>query len=373
MYRFIMLVGLFASGAALTGCATHGLQRDQDQIRHALLDLYTNQIMDNLVRQRNGLPIIQLDYINANATLTITDKMSMIDNLVTANPGVLSVVKASAATVAYTTTNTVTPSVSSDRSNQVQVTAVPVITSDAVYDAYRDFLAIPGSLQESCAPPPPGVAHLCKKCGHTHYWVPVEYQKAFLALALATTAQRGDPAAGPDLFYAVKLMKFMGQEPPPVPEEKMKFLRVKLNKKIPADTGYIEIGAAASAPAAKAPATALTPPAKTPTPAPAPGAAQPADGAAASDPSKISRFFIADSQPSGTKRLRQTDEIIIYFDPAKAKGNIKTADDLFTMPPTAANIYLDRNRPSTSAVNEAQNRIEFQLQQIQLNQYRLGQ
>ena len=142
------------------------------RIHALLLDLYTDQIMDNVIRQHNGLPIIQLDYINANATLTITGKASTADTVMTVSPGVLSILKTSMATVANTTMNTVTPSMTGDRSNQVQVTAVPVITSDAVYDAYREFLALPGSLQQSCEPPPPSAMHLCKKCDRVYYLDP---------------------------------------------------------------------------------------------------------------------------------------------------------------------------------------------------------
>jgi len=40
----------------MTGCTAVQAVRDQDVIRARLLDLYTSQIMDNLVRARNGLP-----------------------------------------------------------------------------------------------------------------------------------------------------------------------------------------------------------------------------------------------------------------------------------------------------------------------------
>src|SRR5260370_41606300 len=112
MYRLTAVIVLCACTSAFTGCAMHPLQGDQDKIRCALLDLYTDQIMDNLVRQHSGLPIIQLDYINANATLTITGKASAADALVTTAPGVLSVIKGSPPAVAKTTMNTLTASVS---------------------------------------------------------------------------------------------------------------------------------------------------------------------------------------------------------------------------------------------------------------------
>src|ERR1700724_3054963 len=41
-----------------SGCRSQQLARDEDHIRCAVLELQTNQIMDNLIRIRRGLPII---------------------------------------------------------------------------------------------------------------------------------------------------------------------------------------------------------------------------------------------------------------------------------------------------------------------------
>ena len=51
------------------------------------------------------------------------------------------------------------------------------------------------SLQRSASPPPKGAAVVCRLWkDNNYYWVPVDYQKAFFALCLATVA-RGKPAA----------------------------------------------------------------------------------------------------------------------------------------------------------------------------------
>src|SRR5438046_1026750 len=62
--------------ALISGCAVYDLHRDQDQMRQALLDLYTDQIMDNLIRASNGMPIVQLDYSNATGTITCKQNAS---------------------------------------------------------------------------------------------------------------------------------------------------------------------------------------------------------------------------------------------------------------------------------------------------------
>src|SRR6516164_8089761 len=65
----------FAVGAAALclcgpGCRSAQLRHDQDCMRTALLDLYTNQIMDNLIRAYNGYPIVQLDYSDITGAVT---------------------------------------------------------------------------------------------------------------------------------------------------------------------------------------------------------------------------------------------------------------------------------------------------------------
>src|SRR5205823_6472697 len=97
---------------------------------------------------------------------------------------------------------------------QVALTATPVTTCNEVYDAYLEFLALPGSLRCSLTPPPEGAAHISKKCGDQYYWVPVEYKKHFLGLALATTAQRRKGLGLPPIeYYEAKLQEIMSPKP----------------------------------------------------------------------------------------------------------------------------------------------------------------
>ena len=361
MRRLTMILVLVCSSVQ-TGCVAHGLQNDQDKIRHTLLDLCTNQIMDNLIRQHNGMPIIHLDYSNAFSQITVTDKAGLSDGLITNNPGVLSKIAGSAATVVTSTMNTVTGTLSADRANQVSVIATPVTAGDEVYNAYREFLKIPGSLRESCSPPPAGAAHLCKKCGCVYYWVPAEYKMAFLHLALTTTAQRAQPVAPLDAFFAAKIVDVLKTVDDDSDAGKQK-IYVKLSKKIPIDTGRIEITAAS---AQKSPAPAATDKtAPTPLGKGAPAAPAPAPVGGGSDSASKTATF--DFDPDKSKSLIHTDEIIIYF--KNSQGVFKTAQDLQNLD---AKLTLRSHRPVTPAINDVGSRIEFQLQQIQFNQTRLG-
>ena len=158
-------VGVILCLAVLSGCAVHQVHKDHDLIRNTLLDLYTNQIIDNLIRAKNGMPIIQLDYTQATAMVTNTNMISGGDSqAVTAN----NLLTIPAATLAATRTiaTTLTGNLGNTNANQVTIAAAPVTTTNAVYDAYLQFLdeeKNPGSLMVTPHPPKPGTAHICRK------------------------------------------------------------------------------------------------------------------------------------------------------------------------------------------------------------------
>ena len=151
---------------------------------------------------------------------------------------------------------------------------------------------------------------------------------------------------------------------------------VKLDKKIPADTGVIELGASSSGQGAET-ATPAPPGSSSATSGKPAAPMSGTPGASASDSAKTSRFDLADYQPTEARRLPQVDQVIIYMnDDTGTKGDIKTPQDpmnALNTGPVGARVFLSRNRPSLPAGNDVQSRIEFQLQQIQLNQLRLGQ
>src|SRR5262249_21162256 len=157
-------------------------------------------------------------------------------------------------------------------SNQVSLNAAPVNATPAVYDAYRQFLLIPGSLQVTCTPPPEGAAHLCKQCGKQYYWVPAQFKKEFLGLALVTITDRAAALPPPDPCYAVTLLEPVSQQT--LPEPGFVRLIVKMDKKIPNDSGRVEIGT----------------------------------------PAGTVVFQIAEYQLPQGPRVLQTDRLVIYFD-----------------------------------------------------------
>jgi hypothetical protein len=344
-----LLLSFCLCGLAPAGCAVPELRDDQDKIRGALLDLYTNQIIDNLIRASNGMPIIQLDYINAAANITVMESANLSDSLVTtrssaAAPSLtgtsmlsravagtsraLTVVAGTTFTITRSTMNTLMGGGSASNSNQVAVTASPVTTSNEVYDAYLAFLTLPGSLQASPQPPPEGAAHICKKCGNVYYWVPAEYKKEFLGLALATTAQRGRPIPAPEA-YEVILKEILDT---PVKEDADLYsFTVKLDHKIPNDSGKIVFD----------------------------------DGAVLT--------FDAYTPPMGPQPS-ETDRLKLYLDLRKAPLGAKSVEAFRAKLPLTKPVkaYVRGRRPEPPTTNDLLNRTNFQLQQIQFNQLRTG-
>ena len=109
--------------------------KDHDLIRTTLLDLYTNQIMDNLVRAKNGMPIIQLDYTQATAMVTITNSIGGSDTQALTGSKLLTIPAATLATT-RTLATTLMGNLGNTNANQITIAATPLITSNEVYDAY---------------------------------------------------------------------------------------------------------------------------------------------------------------------------------------------------------------------------------------------
>jgi hypothetical protein len=328
---------IFAALLSLSGCAVRELCNDQDKIRHCLLHLYTNQIMDNLIRASQGLPIIQLDYSNATATITVRENASLNDALATTRSTVITKAMATTVGITRTTFNTLTGAVGGENTNQVAVTASPVTTINEVYDAYLGFLSLPGSLQASPSPPPKGVALITAQCGDTYYWVPIQFRKEFLGLALATTAQRGKPLLPPDEYFSVRMIEVVSPKPLSK-EKKAATIVVKFDMKVPNDVGRLEIRQTDK-----------------------------------QGKETVYRLFVTEYDPADMPRPSETDRLTLQFIPERMPDGMNTPFDLNANLPLEVRLYLTSSRPIQSPTTpQLLDRVNFQLQQIQFNQLRTG-
>src|SRR5690349_14841759 len=79
----------------LPGCLARQVARDGRDLRGAIQDLYTDQVMDNLIRAYEGLPFVQLAYHDlvvqdANSLTASAMSDTMVQDLKTTGPlGVL--------------------------------------------------------------------------------------------------------------------------------------------------------------------------------------------------------------------------------------------------------------------------------------------
>jgi hypothetical protein len=215
----IALILLIVHGAC--GCRARQLGSDQDRFRHALLQMQTQQIMDNLVRIHRGLPIVHMDYTQITGTVTQDAQADL-----TGIP------------------SDVLLGLSGKQENQLTVTGNPVIDPN-VYMAYLDFVNKENHLIVTEEPPPEGAAHLCQECCGSYYWIPAEFRIEFLELSLKVGGMRGQPQLAPDFVSATvneATRHFPGGEvvtDDPANGDKI-YLILKLDKSMKADRGKVQ-------------------------------------------------------------------------------------------------------------------------------------
>jgi hypothetical protein len=243
--RGFRLAVLLATVVALGGCRSSALQKDQDRFRQTILDSYTNQIMDNLIRASNAMPIVQVDFTNITGTVTDVGSVGTSPSTTTTDDTQLTFAALKKLTQRVTErmfANTAAWNLNASRQQQLSATGVPVIDKPEIYRAYLDFLSKPGSLVRDCNPPPPELAHLVRKVGETYFYVPTSYRKEFFELVLKTTVMRGEPAVPSETFKS-KVEKAVVKPPAPGDtglRNTVHELTLTLAKPIPNDSGTLK-------------------------------------------------------------------------------------------------------------------------------------
>jgi hypothetical protein len=146
------------------------------QQRSDILEAYSNQIMDNLIRASSGKPFVHFAFVDSTGNV-----------------------------------------------------AKPVQDA-AIYDAYLYFLSLDGSFKSNDKPPSPSSYHILQHKDGRYYWIPVEFKPQFFALALATTTLGGMPGATPH-SYDVTVMGLAA--PPEMYQRNTMVFSVFIDKKVP--------------------------------------------------------------------------------------------------------------------------------------------
>lgn len=174
------------------GCRSDRLVSDQSCFRSQLLDLYTEQLMDNLIRAHKGLPILHVDYTNITGSMTDSGTAGLALDF----PGVTSTGGGSLEC-------------------QLTVTGNPVIANAEVYNAYLNFIALPDALIQSAEAPPEGAAHIVQCDDDCYYWVPITYRREFFDLAMRTIARADVPKADQRVLVTATIQKIQVLAPNP--------------------------------------------------------------------------------------------------------------------------------------------------------------
>ncbi len=194
--------------AALTlfsGCYHTQVRNDGNQVRKALLEMYTDQAMDNLIRARNNLPFIQLNYHDLLVQATDQYTGTFTNTQTFAADRSLTFIKLAASAMRTVGTN-FSFGGTAQRQDLLSFKADPITDQDDIYDKYLAFARDPARFQVSDHAPRFPV-HLMRKFQGCYYYIPCEYAQDFLELILQTTIQRGFNAA--PCAYQVTILSAM--------------------------------------------------------------------------------------------------------------------------------------------------------------------
>lgn len=168
-----------------TGCKSTRLSHDGNEVRGALLQLYEDQAMDNLIRARRNQPVVHLDFdgINVQESDSLSANYGGSQNSTQPLAG--------AARAVATGWNLGT---SASNSATLSYDAKPVNNDTGIYDLYRDFADRPDFLCEGTELPDWDV-HIYREKDGCFYWIACDQSRTFYEFMMATTFdRRKDPA-----------------------------------------------------------------------------------------------------------------------------------------------------------------------------------
>ena len=145
-----------------TGCAYKQTRVSQEGMRETLLDLYTDQVMDNLIRTQQNLPILQVAYSNAVGQVTNTTTVQI-------NEGEQWNHNVDGFTPGKSFEDFFNIGGSQGITDQISVVADPMVKPSIAkaYGSYADKV----KLEVSTAKPKPGVYHVLRKFGNAFYYI----------------------------------------------------------------------------------------------------------------------------------------------------------------------------------------------------------
>lgn len=136
-HSFLVLAGT----AIMSGCTSTHVHWNATKLREAAIEYYSDQVMDNLIRARNG----EL-FLHVNLTLLTAQVTSKVAGNVGAGETTTDTITRGPAGLISAAATTVKPfswSVTPERSDVLTLTAVPEINDSPMYELYIQFLNLP--------------------------------------------------------------------------------------------------------------------------------------------------------------------------------------------------------------------------------------
>jgi hypothetical protein len=217
------------------GCLAHQVARDGQSYRQAILAMYDEQIMDNLIRASENEPFVQVAYRDLYVQDEDTYSGSVQDlNLEQSVRD--SGAKGALTSLARTFSNAWTYGAAAKRDRTMSFKADPITDKNDIYEAYLLFARTPELFVVTDTKPNCPV-HRLKQCGGKYYWVPKEAGEAYMALAMQTTFMRGAKTIAPGYYERtvedVLIATIEGQA--------QRRIMFKFDKPVKNGIGYVEI------------------------------------------------------------------------------------------------------------------------------------
>lgn len=169
------------------GCLAHQVAKDGNGLRQVLLDLYTDQAMDNLIRAHENRPFVQLAYSQLNVhdqnKCTATAGANELDF---SHGTSTDVSKALPVTLARGFMSKFLFGGTNEGDRTLSFHADPITDRNFIYEKYLAFASNPelfvASPSKPCCP-----VYLSRKSGDKWYWVPCSADREFQKLVLETS------------------------------------------------------------------------------------------------------------------------------------------------------------------------------------------
>ena len=259
---------VIATGLLLTGCAAQ-VHMDSVNLRDRAVAYYGEEIMDNLIRGRNGMLMLHVDITSLNAdvrnqmaanfgggqSLTHTSEVENEKNNTT---GVAQVLNFATLAASRPSTFSLTP----QNTDDLQILAAPVVDDPQVYIPYIQYLKLTHPGEELSSQPlrnlriPEEVSSIVEtadprrkpdntaltendyvkgtltKWGKKWYYVPIAYKQPYFELCLALLGRIGSNGVSVEKEQGVHLLPPKPTSPELQQQKKNEQLLQEINSKV---------------------------------------------------------------------------------------------------------------------------------------------